>query len=208
MPENASGMRSLEALISAFFARPKTIGRKNAVEAVLLMTDPRPAETTITIRYRRSGSLPVWRSTARPVSSTTPVRSRAAVRMSSPRIMITASLPKPSKALSFGRSPVNTSASSTPSATTSAAMRSQENNARAAARMQSSRAIWKFMPGKTNASPITYRTGCGGARLLLDYPDHRVAVNSASNLCSATRALYISIVAGADAAAQLSSEGG
>ena len=29
------------------------------VEAVLLMTDPRPAETTITMRYRRSESLPV-----------------------------------------------------------------------------------------------------------------------------------------------------
>ena len=50
MPENARGMRSFEALMPVFFARPKTIGRKNAVEAVLLMKDPSPAETTITIK--------------------------------------------------------------------------------------------------------------------------------------------------------------
>ena len=44
MEENASGMSSLDALIPDFFAMPRTIGKKNAVEAVLLMKAPIPAE--------------------------------------------------------------------------------------------------------------------------------------------------------------------
>ena len=59
--ENASGIRSLDALTPDFFAMPKTIGRKNAVEAVLLMNAPMPAEAIITIQSRRSGSVPEWR---------------------------------------------------------------------------------------------------------------------------------------------------
>ena len=59
--ENASGMRSLDALMPDFFAMPKTIGRKNAVEAVLLMNAPMPAEASMTIQSSRSGSVPAWR---------------------------------------------------------------------------------------------------------------------------------------------------
>src|SRR4051812_26150839 len=64
--ENASGRSNRAGLVLVFRARPMTIGRKNAVVAVLLMNAPRTQEVTITIQNNRSGLSPVWASTARP----------------------------------------------------------------------------------------------------------------------------------------------
>ncbi len=55
--------------------------------------------------------------------------------ISRPRIIITVSLLKPAKALSAGSRPVAITASMTPSATTSAGMRSQANSTTATLRI-------------------------------------------------------------------------
>ena len=161
---NASGMRSFDALTPDFFAMPKTIGRKNAVEAVLLMNAPMPAEASMTIQSSRSGSVPAWRNTARPASSTTPVRSSAAVRMSRPRIMMTVSLPKPANACFAGSSPVKASASSRPSAMTSDETRSHQNSASAAASRQRRRRIWGVMIGRILGGAMIHRIWCRSRR--------------------------------------------
>ena len=67
--------------------------------------------------------------------STTPVLIMPAVMTSRPRIMMTVSLPKPANALSDGNRPVAMMASMTPSAITSAGIRSQANRMIARPRM-------------------------------------------------------------------------
>ena len=55
--ENASGMSSFDGLIFARRATPKTIGTKNAVDAVLLMNAPRPADAIMTTICKRRGAI-------------------------------------------------------------------------------------------------------------------------------------------------------
>lgn len=143
--ENAIGISSFDALISDFQAMPNTIGRKNAVEAVLLMNAPRTADAIITVHKSRSGVGLARLSTARPAMSTTPVRCRAAVRINRPRIMITVSLPNPSKAFFTGKSPVKTRVSRTPSAVTSADTGSHQNRKTEITTIQRSMAICGVM---------------------------------------------------------------
>ncbi len=63
----------------------------------------------------------------RPASSTTPVRISAAVMISKPRIINTASLPNPAKASLVVSSPVRISTTTIPSAITSEGKRSLAN---------------------------------------------------------------------------------
>src|SRR5262245_58434895 len=67
--EKASGIKNFEALTLARWAKPKTIGTKKAVEAVLLMNAPKTAEATMITINMRLGSLPVWRKMSRPAIS-------------------------------------------------------------------------------------------------------------------------------------------
>src|SRR5262245_47247063 len=113
----AKGISSFEGLIRARWARPKTRGIKNAVEAVLLIKAHIVAEATRITPSSRLGSSPVKRRIARPQISTTPVRTRAAVRINKPRIIITVLLPKPAKAVSAGIKPVRIKESATPKPT-------------------------------------------------------------------------------------------
>ena len=137
----ASGRRSRVGLILVRRARPMTTGRKNAVAAVLLITALKLAAATMTTSSSRPGFSPVRRRIHRPARSTTPVFKSAAVRISSARIMITVSLPKPAKASPAGTRPVRVTDRRTPSATTSAGMRSREKSTSAAAKMASRRPI-------------------------------------------------------------------
>ena len=122
-----------------------TTGTKKAVEAVLLMNAPRPADASITTTNSRMGDVPVNLRIFPPTRSTTPVRMRAAVRMSSPRIMITVSLPNPWKATSGLSSLVKTRASTSESAVTSGEIFSMENRTTAASVKHRSRPISKVM---------------------------------------------------------------
>ena len=75
----------------------------------------------------------------------TPVRTRAAVRISRPRIMMAVSLPNPWKAISGGKIPVNRRAIITPRAMTSAGMVSIENKTRATMMMIIKRMMFNDM---------------------------------------------------------------
>jgi hypothetical protein len=133
MEANESGSRNFETLCRARAATPKVTGRKKAVAAVLLRNAENVATEIRITRSSRFGSVPPNRRMYRPARSTHPVRQRAAVMMSSPKIIITASLPKPANALSAGSTPQQTRARSKLSATTSAGMISHEKKTMAAA---------------------------------------------------------------------------
>ena len=98
MVAKASGINNLEALTLARRANPITIGKKKAVEAVLLIRALMEAAATVTTFSARFGLSPEYCKIQRPVISTTPVRTSAAVMISKPRIRMTVSLPNPAKA--------------------------------------------------------------------------------------------------------------
>jgi hypothetical protein len=125
MDAKASGMSSLAGLTLARRARPMTMGRKNAVAAVLLMKDPTAmAATMITSSSWLKGRTERRRKVCT-THSVTPVRSRAVIRISSPSIITTTSLPKPANALSAGSRPLRVRNSSRPSAVASVGQRSR-----------------------------------------------------------------------------------
>jgi len=80
---------------------------------------------------------------ARATNSTTPLRTSAVVMISSERIMMTVSLPKPAKASRAGSKPVIMSVSNKPSATTSADTHSKEKRMSATRTRPSNRAMDK-----------------------------------------------------------------
>ncbi len=152
MEANARGIKSFEALIFFRRARPRVMGTKSAVVAVLLINALRTAAETMITANKRFGLWAMRRRTARPTMSTTPVRVRAAVRISRPNIMITASLPKPANACLAGNRPLRMSVNKMPSAMTSAGSRSREKSTKATAMTKRSNAICKVMIPE--ASPI------------------------------------------------------
>ena len=143
--EKANGSRSWLGLILARSAKPITIGTKNAVDAVLLMKAPSPAEAIITTISSRKGDVPVSLRIAPPAMSITPVRINAAVRSRRPRIIMTVSLPNPAKAASGVRMPVKIRTRTRLSAVTSAGMASMANKTTLANTNNSTIAICKVM---------------------------------------------------------------
>jgi hypothetical protein len=90
--------------------------------------------------------------------STTPVRTRDAVRIRRPRISIVVSLPNPAKALSSGSKPVKISVNKIPRATISTATHSNEKRTMVTIRISSKRAIGIVMKAVSCKAVILEQT--------------------------------------------------
>jgi hypothetical protein len=132
MEANARGRRYRDGLVACFIARPRTMGMKKAVAAVLLINADRKDTESIITATRTAVLLPTCPNMYRPTKSTIPVWDRAAVMMKKPRIIMTVPLPKPANAWSVEIKLRAVTARRTPSATTSAGILSQANRKMAA----------------------------------------------------------------------------
>ena len=141
MEANAIGINIFAGWILRRLDKPIVIGVKNAAVAVLEINALKTPAAPVMIQYSWILLLPTVLRIRRDRICTIPVRTRAAVNISNPRIIMDVSLPKPSKAVSAGKMPVRINASMSPSAITSAGKVSIENRTNPAAIMINNKII-------------------------------------------------------------------